>query len=84
MRTFKGINKEVWTMPIKWHLRRIMAEKRWTNRALANAIGLHETSVSNLKNRDTMPRIDGNTLSALCATLECDPSDLIEFVADDK
>jgi putative transcriptional regulator len=74
---------EILEMPIKWHLRRVMAEKRWTNRALADAIGLHETSVSRLKKHDTMPRIDAGTLEALCRTLEVEPGDLLELVSDE-
>jgi putative transcriptional regulator len=59
-----------------------MAAKRWTNRALASQIDLHETSVSRLKNQDTMPKIGGETLSQLCRVLECKPEDLIEYVPD--
>lgn len=71
-------------MPVKWNLKRIMKERRWTNRALAAAIGKHETSISRLKNQDIMPQIDNDLLSSLCAVLECSPADLLEYVPDDN
>ena len=67
---------------IRWKLRQLMADRQVTNRALADALGIHETSVSNMKRRDDMPRVDGETLNILCNTLNCTPSDLIEYAAD--
>jgi putative transcriptional regulator len=75
------------TLPIeksmlRWKLREIMARKRITNRELAELIGNHETSISRLKNQDTMPRIDGETLESLCRALQCTPNDLLEYIPD--
>lgn len=63
---------------IRWKLREVMARKKVTNRDLAQAIGIHEGSVSRLKSADEMPRIDGKTLEQLCQVLNCELSDLIE------
>ncbi|MGH2414324.1 MAG: helix-turn-helix domain-containing protein [Microcystaceae cyanobacterium] len=51
---------------IKWKLREVMARKKITNRALADAMGMHEGSISRIKALDEMPRIDGKTLSKFC------------------
>jgi DNA-binding Xre family transcriptional regulator len=60
---------------------------------LAEKVGISAQSLSNMKNRDDMPRIDGDRLGALCRHLtlmarERDPSvlitpnDLIEYIPD--
>jgi len=70
------------TPMIKWRLRQVMADRNMTNRALAEALGVHETSISNMKRRDTMPRVDGDMLDGLCKALGCGPGDLIDYSAD--
>ncbi|MEM6613945.1 MAG: helix-turn-helix transcriptional regulator [Cyanobacteria bacterium P01_C01_bin.72] len=71
----------------------MMARAKITNRELAEALNVHETSVSRMKTTDTMPRIDGNTLDNLCNCLLriyqkkgvegiVMPSDLFEFIPD--
>jgi putative transcriptional regulator len=64
---------------IRWRLRQVMADRQISNRALAEALGVHEASVSNMKRRDTMPRIDGTQLDALCRALNCTPAELIDY-----
>lgn len=59
-----------------------MARQKITNRELAAALNSHETSVSRLKAHDKMPRIDGDTLEALCRALNCTPSDLLEYQSE--
>ena len=68
---------------IRWKLRQVMADRNVTNRALAEKLGVHETSISNLKRRDTMPRVDGDLLDGLCKALACTPADLITYTDDD-
>ncbi|NJK58823.1 MAG: helix-turn-helix transcriptional regulator [Pleurocapsa sp. SU_5_0] len=76
---------------LRWKLREVMARARITNRELAAALEVHETSVSRMKTSDTMPRIDGNTLDNLCNCLIrlykekgineiVMPADLFEFI----
>lgn len=67
---------------LRWKLREIMARENMTNRRLAEILGIHETNVSNMKRRDTMPRIDGDTLEALCRALNCTPHDLLEYTPE--
>lgn len=63
---------------IKWKLNEVMAAKRVTNRALSQAIGIHENSVSRLRLSDKMPRISEERLDAICKALDCQPGDLLE------
>lgn len=69
---------------IQWRLRQVMADRNITNRALAGKVGLHETSISKLKQRNDMPRIDGGLLDKLCLALDCIPGDLIFYSADEE
>lgn len=69
-------------MAIRWRLNILMAERRMTNKDLGDRIGRHEVSVSRLRVRDDMPRLDGNELEALCNALNCKICDLIERVED--
>lgn len=59
-----------------------MARQRMTNKRLADLMGVHPNTISNLKNQDTLPHI-GETLDALCKFLNCTPSDLIEYLPDE-
>jgi putative transcriptional regulator len=78
---------------LRWKLREVMARAKITNRELAQALKVHETSVSRMKTADTMPRIDGDTLDNLCNCLIklyeekginqiVMPTDLFEFIPD--
>lgn len=69
---------------IKWKLREVMARKKITNRALAEAMGMHEGSISRIKALDEMPRLDGKTLSRFCEELNCSLNELIEYAPDSQ
>lgn len=66
-------------MAIKWRLNVLMAERRFTNKQLADLIGRHEVSVSRLRTRDDMPRLDGRELEQICRALNCGICDLIQL-----
>ena len=40
---------------IRWKLRSIMAERKISNSVLGKAVGKHETTISRLRQRDTLP-----------------------------
>lgn len=78
---------------LRWRLREVMARAKITNRELALALNVHETSISRMKTADTMPRIDGDTLNNLCNCLIrlykdkginqiIMPADLFEFIPE--
>ena len=70
-------------MPVRWKLRQLMSDRKMTNRALSKKVGKHANTISNLKQLDYMPKVDGEFLTALCRALECELWELIEWLPDD-
>jgi putative transcriptional regulator len=69
---------------IRWKLAVVMAERNISNKELAVLIGMHPTSVSKIKTRRRLTRIDEATLSALCRALKCQPGDLMVYEEDES
>ena len=70
-------------MPIKWRLAVLMEDREVDYKDLAEATGLHPVTISKLKNTRVMPRrLDSGTLLKLCASLQCQPGDLLRYVPD--
>jgi len=69
---------------IRWKLRELMARKKKTNNEVAEALERHWTTISRWRSTDTMPKLDGFELDALCKVLACQLSDLIEQVPDEN
>lgn len=67
---------------IRWRLRVVMADRKMTNKTLAQIMNMNPVSISKLKNADDMPAIGGETLAKLCDALNCTPADLIQYVPD--
>ena len=67
-------------MPIKLNLDRVMSERAVTLTELADRIGITLANLSILKTNKARA-IRFTTLEALCRALECQPGDLLEFVA---
>jgi putative transcriptional regulator len=67
---------------IHWKLAVVMAERNISNKELAVLIGMTPRSVSRLKVRRYLTRIDGDTLNALCKALKCQPGDLMVYEED--
>lgn len=67
---------------IRWKLAVVMAERNISNKELAALIGMHPTSVSKIKTRRRLTRIDESTLDALCKALNCQPGDLMVYEED--
>ncbi|MEZ2277498.1 MAG: helix-turn-helix domain-containing protein [Microcoleus sp.] len=68
---------------IRWKLAVVMADRNISNKELAALIGMHPTSVSKIKTRRRLTRIDEATLSALCRALKCQPGDLMVYEEDE-
>ncbi|HBE16023.1 MAG TPA: transcriptional regulator, partial [Cyanobacteria bacterium UBA11367] len=58
------------------------AERNISNKELAVLIGMNPKSVSRLKVRRRLTRIDESTLNALCQALQCQPGDLMVYEED--
>jgi len=59
-----------------------MADRNISNKELAARVGMHPTSVSKIKTRRRLTRIDETTLDALCKALNCQPGDLMVYEED--
>jgi len=69
-------------MPIKLNLDRMMNKRQVSLTGLADRIGITLANLSILKTNKARA-IRFSTLEALCRELDCQPGDLLEFVADD-
>jgi len=69
-------------MPIIVNLDVMLARRKMRSKELAERIGITEQNVSLLKSGKVRGmRFD--TLSRICETLQCQPGDILEFVAGD-
>ena len=70
-------------MPIIVRLDVMMAKRKVRSNALARAIGLTEANLSLLKS-GKVKGIRFSTLEAICAYLDCQPGDILEFQPDES
>lgn len=68
-------------MPIKLNLDRVMIERHISLTELAERIGITLANLSILKTGKARA-VRFSTLDALCRELNCQPGDMLEFVAD--
>ncbi|MUG92831.1 helix-turn-helix domain-containing protein [Scytonema sp. UIC 10036] len=74
-----------------WKLREVMARRKITNKALADEMKVHPTTISRLKTQDVLPEIGGETLCQLINAINklsvegygsCTLSELVELVIE--
>ncbi|WP_421854474.1 helix-turn-helix domain-containing protein [Oricola sp.] len=68
-------------MAIVVHLDVMLARRKMRSRELADAIGITEQNVSLLKS-GKVRGVRFETLEKICAVLDCQPGDLLEYVSD--
>ena len=68
-------------MTIVVNLDVMLARRKMRSKELAERIGLTEVNVSLLKS-GKVRGVRFETLSKICAALECQPGDILEYVAD--
>ena len=68
---------------IKIKLSELLGKKRMSRRELAQLIGVRPNTVGDMYN-DNVKRLDMATLNKICTVLECDISDILEFVKDEE
>lgn len=71
----------VYDMPIRWTLQDRLDAKGWSAYRLAKEAKLEPSTIYKLKGATAVKHIDGRTLAKLCKALECEPGDLLEYVA---
>lgn len=69
-------------MPIILRLDVVMAKRKVRSNALARAIGLTEANLSLLKS-GKVKGLRFSTLEAICAALDCQPGDILEYQPDE-
>ncbi len=73
---------------VRWKLRMVMADRKITNKALAEELEMNPVSISKLKSNDDLPEIGGEALAKVCEAvtklsgLPCTLDDLIEYIPD--
>lgn len=68
-------------MPIIVNLDVMLAKRKMRSKELAERIGITEQNVSLLKS-GKVKGIRFDTLQKICEILDCQPGDILEFVAD--
>lgn len=67
---------------IKIKLSEQLGKKRMTRRELAQLIGVRPNTIGDMYN-DNVKRLDIATLNKICTVLDCDISDILEFVKEE-
>jgi putative transcriptional regulator len=65
-------------MPIVVNLDVMLARRKMRSRELAERVGISEVNISLLKS-GKVRGVRFDTLAAICAVLECQPSDLLSY-----
>lgn len=71
------------TMPMKWRLPVLMADREVDYKELARVTGMHPGTVSKLKN-NLPDRLELATLMKLCKALKCQPGDLLVYIPGEE
>ena len=61
----------------------MLAKRKMTSLELANRVGMTPANLSILKNNKAKA-VRFSTLEAICAALDCQPGDILEFVPDEE
>ena len=69
-------------MPIRVNLDRVLLQRRMSLTELADRVGVTIANLSILKTGKAKA-IRFSTLEAICRELDCQPSDLLEYVPDE-
>ena len=70
-------------MPIIVQVDVMLARRKMKSKDLAATIGITEANLSLLK-QSKVKGVRFGTLEAICAALDCQPGDLLEYVSDDE
>jgi putative transcriptional regulator len=70
---------------VYWRVAEQLKARKWSRYRLVQESGLPATTIYRLaKAGREVQRVDGHTLDVLCATLGCQPGDLLEYVPEKK
>ena len=69
-------------MPIILRLDRVMADRKMSLNELSEKVGVANVNLSKLKNGH-VSAIRFSTLEAICAALDCQPGDILEYQSEE-
>lgn len=70
---------------VRWRLGEVLKERKWTAYRLVMESGLKAPTVYRIaRSRGPVRRIDGRTLDRICAALDVQPREVLEFVSDER
>lgn len=64
-------------------LDRMLAERKISSKELAGRVGISQVNMSRIKT-GKVSAIRFSTLDAICRALDCQPSDVLEYMPDDE
>ncbi|ASN94363.1 helix-turn-helix domain-containing protein [Enterocloster bolteae] len=67
---------------VKIHLSRLLGEKRWSQAKLARITGIRASTINDIYN-EFSERISLEHLNRICRALDCDISDILEYIPDE-
>lgn len=70
-------------MSIRYHLKALLADKNMTQKELAEATGIRPPTISAIC-VGSVKQFPMNALDKICAVLDCQPGELLEYVPDEK
>ena len=67
---------------IRIHLSKLLGERRWTQAYLAQMTGIAQSSLATISDiyNEVAERLNIEHLDRICEVLDCDLSDLIEYI----
>lgn len=68
---------------IRIKLSSILGDKRMTQKELANKTGIRPSTISEIYN-ELIERINLDHLDKICEALECDITDILKYIPNDK
>lgn len=70
-------------MSIRYHLKALLADKCMTQKELAEATGIRPPTISAIC-VGSVKQLPVGVLDKICAVLDCQPGDILEYVPDDE
>ncbi len=68
---------------VKNHLSRLLGEKRWTQKDLAQATGIRPSTINEWYH-ELVPRLNVDHIDRICEALDCNISDLLEYIPNKR
>lgn len=69
-------------MPIKFHLKRILAINEMTQKQLSEITGIRPPTISAICN-SSIKHIPVGVIEKICEVLHCQPSDIMEYIPNE-